>query len=191
MDKLEASFANERKQLPGFVVDRLHSPIIGRTELLSTEKLSLKLFLISTSGSDMIYSETCAAIMEHHPEDELFSLWQSKRRLEEITGIVEMKHDMCIDSCVGFTGPFANMEACPECGKARYTEGARSQQKPRKQFTTVPLAMQLQALFSTDKGAKAMQYSYLYTTKLLENLRNESFQENRNYSDFFDGDRLD
>ena len=147
--------------------------------------------MISTSGSDMIYSETCAAIMEHHPEDELFSLWQSKRRLEEITGIVEMKHDMCIDSCVGFTGPFANMEACPECGKARYTEGARSQQKPRKQFTTVPLAMQLQALFSTDKGAKAMQYSYLYTTKLLENLRNASFQENRNYSDFFDGDRLD
>jgi hypothetical protein len=35
-----ASLANEHKQLPGFVADRLHSPIIGHTELLPAEKLS-------------------------------------------------------------------------------------------------------------------------------------------------------
>ena len=182
-----ATIDNERSQLPDFAVERLHNPRTFPTGLTSDQKLSLKLFLISTAGSDNIYSTTCNAIMDHHPEDNLHSLWQVKRELEEVTGIVEIKHDMCIDSCVGFTGPFSDLDACPECGKPRYHSTGGQRRKPYKQFTTVPLAMQLQALYSTIDGARAMLYSHNYTNKLLDNMRNPTFCANRAYSDFFDG----
>ena len=29
---------------------------------------------------------------------------------------------MCIDSCVRFTGPFAELEHCPDCGASHYDQ---------------------------------------------------------------------
>ena len=56
------------------------------------------------------------------------------------------QNDMCIDSCVGLTGPYANPTHCPHprCGKPRYDQRKleRSGGKtkvPLKTFTTFPL----------------------------------------------------
>ena len=34
------------------------------------------------------------------------------------TGIEPLEHDMCPDSCIGFTGPFADLTECPMCNKS-------------------------------------------------------------------------
>ncbi|KAI8999089.1 hypothetical protein BD414DRAFT_407768, partial [Trametes punicea] len=74
---------------------------------------------------------------------------------------------MCVDSCVGFTGPYAHLDRCPKCGQPRYDElrsGAKPNSKrstekvPRKQFSTMPLGQEIQALFRTPEGAESMAY---------------------------------
>lgn len=53
---------------------------------------------------------------------ELPSLHQIKKIVAELSGVEEMMHDMCINTCVGFTGPFGDLQHCPECGEAQYDQ---------------------------------------------------------------------
>ncbi|KAG2338304.1 hypothetical protein BDR05DRAFT_952037 [Suillus weaverae] len=43
-----------------------------------------------------------------------------ERLIAEYTGIESIEHDMCPDTCVAFTGPFAELVNCPICGTERY-----------------------------------------------------------------------
>lgn len=43
-----------------------------------------------------------------------------ERLIAEYTGIESIEHDMCPDTCVAFTGPFAELMNCPICGTERY-----------------------------------------------------------------------
>ena len=40
-----------------------------------------------------------------------------------------MEHDMCINSCLAYTGPYKHLEICPECGEPRYEP---QKKKPRQ-----------------------------------------------------------
>ncbi|KAF9646246.1 hypothetical protein BDM02DRAFT_3130490 [Thelephora ganbajun] len=54
----------------------------------------------------------------------MLSYDQVKRRVSELSGLVTWKHHMCVNSCVGFTGPFADLEECPHprCHQPRYDQ---------------------------------------------------------------------
>jgi len=39
----------------------------------------------------------------------MLSYDQVKQRVSELSGLVTWKHHMCVDSCVSFTGPFADL----------------------------------------------------------------------------------
>ncbi|KIJ09476.1 hypothetical protein PAXINDRAFT_62827, partial [Paxillus involutus ATCC 200175] len=43
------------------------------------------------------------------------SLYQIKSIISQFSGVEPVTHDMCYDSCVGFTGPFSKLDNCPEC----------------------------------------------------------------------------
>ncbi|KZT03122.1 uncharacterized protein LAESUDRAFT_633309, partial [Laetiporus sulphureus 93-53] len=45
---------------------------------------------------------------------------QVKCRITNIMGIHALKHDMCINSCLAFTGPFENDEVCHYCDEPHY-----------------------------------------------------------------------
>ena len=79
---------------------------------------------------------------------------------------------MCVNSCVGFTGPYTHLECCPSCGEHRYvqkdleeSEGFRK--VPRKVFTTFPLGPQIQARWKHPQVAKDMFYCWEKTEELL------------------------
>lgn len=66
--------------------------------------LSLKLFLADTT--EAAYNSIRNAIMEHFPDSEVLSYYQVRRRVALLSGIQPIVHDMCIDSCVAFCGPW-------------------------------------------------------------------------------------
>ena len=72
--------------------------------------------------------------------------------LAAYTGIEPIEHDMCPNSCIGFTGPFETLETCPICNTSRWNQArlAASHGRlkiPAKTFKTIPLGPQLQALY--------------------------------------------
>ncbi|KAJ7125436.1 hypothetical protein C8R46DRAFT_829792, partial [Mycena filopes] len=95
---------------------------------------------------------------------------------------------MCIDSCIAYTGPFYALDNCPYCGQSRWEPGHAPEVKiPRRQFSTFPLAPQLQALWRTTEGAHSMKYRQRCTTKIMEELAQNNGVRTSPYVDFFDG----
>ncbi len=91
-----------------------------------------------------------------------------KRRVEQLSGVVPIFYDMCPDTCVGFTGPLADCDRCPMCGKERYRSGTRD---PHRQFVTIPLGPVIQALYGSLETAEKMHYRERTTTEILEYAR--------------------
>lgn len=88
------------------------------------------------------------------PELELPSLKALRRDMRELAGLDFEYHDCCEDSCMAFVGPYANVTACSECGKARYRHGS----VPFKRFGSLSLISQVKALYGGVESAKAMRY---------------------------------
>ena len=92
------------------------------------------------------------------------------------TGIEPVEHDMCTDSCIGFTGPFTDLTECPICSKSRWNEARLEVSNgriklPAKTFTTLPLGLQLQALYQNSNSAREMRYLYERTQEILDKYR--------------------
>jgi len=75
--------------------------------------LGLDLFLATLNSSQKAYSASHDAILHWHPEDEVPSYEVMKQCIAEITGVVLIVDHMCPNSCVAFTGPFAELKICP------------------------------------------------------------------------------
>lgn len=82
--------------------------------------LSIDLYFAVQNALEEVYNATYTAIMCRHPEDHILSYHAVRNKVTELISITSVTHDMCIDSCVAFTGPFANKEACPLCKKPLY-----------------------------------------------------------------------
>ena len=86
-----------------------------------------------------------------------------KNLIAAYTGIEPVEHNMCTDSCVGFTGPFADLTECPICSKSQWNEARLEASNgwiklPAKTFTTLPLGPQLQALYRNSNSTHKMHY---------------------------------
>jgi hypothetical protein len=44
--------------------------------------------------------------MERHPEDYVYSYYRAKQVMSELSGVVPIVHDVCINMCLAFTGPY-------------------------------------------------------------------------------------
>ena len=146
----------DNDSLPNDVRERLQSPI-SEPLLISKElRLCLDLYLATTNGSQASYRDVCVAIKRFSPDADLLSHEQFKRKLTELTGIVPIMSDMCYNSCVAYTGPFADLQTCPICSTARYetiTRGQKLVSVPIKQALTIPVGPQIQAQYRSPEGA--------------------------------------
>ena len=139
------------------------------------------------NASQETYNSMCDAIKRRFPNEEILSYYKAKRLVENLTGIMPIIHDMCIKSCLGFTGPYAEEETCPTCGESRYEENELNVRVPRKQFHTILLAPQLQALWRSTESATRLKYRQEYTAKILNELEANGGERTLPYRDFFDG----
>jgi hypothetical protein len=81
---------------------------------------SLRAFLSSTTALWASYNDWCNLLLDCYPDDPFLSFDQMKRHVEQLSSVVPIYHDMCQDTCIGFTGPFSDCECCPICGTDHY-----------------------------------------------------------------------
>jgi len=138
-------------------------------------RLSLKLYMGTLNASDDVYNAVHEAILERHPEDKVLSLYQVKWLLTELTGVASIKSDMCINSCVAYTGPFEELTHCPypECQEPCYDQeelAKMGKKVPRQVFHTIPIGPQLQAQWHHPDTAEKMKYRRCRTEEILKQM---------------------
>ncbi|KAL6301085.1 hypothetical protein BKA93DRAFT_819140 [Sparassis latifolia] len=129
---------------------------------------------------DVLHQETYnavrEAILQRYPEDTILSYDQMKRRITELTGIVPIVHDMCINTCIAYTGPdFTDLDSCPMCSQPCYDQvklraSGGKQRISRKVFHTFPIGPQIQALKRSPEGGESIKYCARCTEKLVNEL---------------------
>ena len=82
--------------------------------------LSIKLYMGAGGESEHLYNEMHSSILEQHPNDLILSFHNIKWKIEELTGITSIVHDMCVNSCLAYTGPYSTLSTCPYCNKPWY-----------------------------------------------------------------------
>jgi hypothetical protein len=163
----EASLDNSK--LDKDIIERLRNPPtfpvdVGNPDL----QLGLRLFLAMINSSQETYALSREAIMLRHPDDQIPSFHQIKQTIADITGVVPIVDHMCPNSCLAYTGPFASLNTCPECGEQRYDDTGRI---PKREFYTMPLGPLLQALWRDLRSAERMSYRRKKTEEIIEELR--------------------
>jgi len=141
---------------------------------------SIELFLDTTTASQNVYENVCATLTQHmqriNPgvEFELLSHYRMQGTIAELTGIYSMMHDMCLNTCIAYMGPFSDFASCPKCKEPQYkiTPPGRERQ-PQCQFHTIPLGPQLQALWRSPETAKKMRHRSQETKRILEELERD------------------
>ena len=150
------------------IIERLRNPPTFPADVRNPDlQLGLRLFLAMVNSSQQTYASSREAIMIRHPDDQVPSFDQIKRSIADITGVVPIIEHMCPNSCLAYTGPFASLDICPECGEQRYDDTGRT---PRQEFYTIPLGPLLQALWRDRRSAERMSYRKRKTLEIIEEL---------------------
>ena len=186
----------ENGSLGDDVIHGLRNP---RDELASISdpdvRLSLDLFLAVTNASEQTYHACRDAILHRYPDCGILSYYSVKKLVAELTGVIAVYDDMCINSCHAFTGPFSELHSCSICGEARYdvTQSMLTgKDVPRQQFCTILLGPQLQALRRSHSGATDMRYldqKLTHVAEMMDNLQAEGGTD-MVYNDIFSGSEL-
>lgn len=180
--------------------DQLKNPITQPIDLDDDPSLraGIDIFLDTTNASDKIYTDVRESVNSYlrrlgvDPEEEVPSLHTVKKVVGNITGVHSIMTDMCPNTCIAYTGPFSELDQCPECNSPRYdpikleaSEGENT--VPQRRFYTIPLGPQIQALWRNPEGARDMRYRVIETDKILR-----GGPGTENYNDIYSGsDYLD
>ena len=70
---------------------------------------------------------------------------------------------MCVKSCIAYTGPFLDLDACPLCSEPRYDQfryqiSSGQEKVPCQEFHTIPIGPQLQGLYWSPESASHAHY---------------------------------
>lgn len=170
------------------LLHRIHNPINEPAEIDADQRFSIDIFLSLTNASEASYDGVRSAMSRRCPEVKMLSLFQVKRLLSELSGVSSVMRDMCINSCIGYTGYYSSRTCCPFCSENRYMVSPSGVQgNARKQFSTIPLAPQLQAIWRSKEGVEDMEYRRRYTESLLQELSRTNNIKQSSWKDFFDG----
>ncbi|KAF9056952.1 hypothetical protein BDP27DRAFT_1194443, partial [Rhodocollybia butyracea] len=129
---------------------QLRNPVAAAPDDLdSHQRLSINLYLSITHASEATYHSVRDAIHCCFPESNILSYHEVKNLIADITGVVAIYNDMCINSCHAYTGPFKDLDKCKYCQEPRYDQNWLLQYQeriPRQQFSTILLGPQLAAI---------------------------------------------
>jgi hypothetical protein len=171
--------------------DRLQNPITEPVDLTEEPHLraGIDIYLNTTNASEETYKDVRQSIraylgrlgVDDQAEDNSMpSLFTVKKEIGMLTGVHSIMTDMCINTCLAYTGPFAELDSCPYCSQPRYDPAATLAGEPkrsRRQFHTLPVGPQLQAIWRNPEDAKAMRHRVQETRKILEELEQNNYEQ--------------
>ena len=178
------------------LIHRLRNPCDEVTSISDPDtRLSLDLFLAVTNASEETYHACRNAILLRYPNSQVLPYHAVKRLVAQLTGVVAVYDDMCINSCHAFTGPFSQLRYCSLCGEARYDVAQAAltgKDVARQQFCTILLGPQLQALRRSYSGAMNMRYLDQKLKQVAEMLDNLQAEDGGDviYDDIFSGSEI-
>ena len=111
--------------------------------------LSLSTYMaLSAHSSEATYSAVYRSIKKCYPNSTMLSFDQVQNQLKSISGILLLHFDMCANSCMAFTGPFSELKKCLFCSEDHFQNSHNSNMSILcRQFVTLPIGLQLQALW--------------------------------------------
>ncbi|TFY59006.1 hypothetical protein EVG20_g7947 [Dentipellis fragilis] len=173
-----ASLDND--SLPPDVLARLREPLCEPPCLDDPVlRFSVDVYLAVGNASQESYERIRTAFAKLPLIEPMLSHEQVKCHVAELSGVVSTVQDMCINTCVAFTGPFSHLDACPMCHEPRYDQqklhASHGRTKvPRQVFHTIPLGPQLQAHRRSPHMAEHMQYRHYRMQDIEAEIREKS-----------------
>jgi hypothetical protein len=164
----------DNSTLDDWVCERLRNPPTSTVDdmLDPILRLSIDIYLAVGNASQETYNSVRNALMRYNPAEPLLSYDIVKRRITEISGVTAIQEDMCVNTCIAFTGPFSELDICPECAEPRYDpQKSRAHKVGRRQFYTLPIGPQLQALWRSPESAKRMRHRSERTQQIIDELQ--------------------
>ena len=122
---------------------------------LSPLLCSLRHFINNAGASQDHYDNLQAIELLNDPKSKFLSFDQVKRCICFLSGVIPLEYDMCPSSCIAYTGPYSEIDKCPQCQTPWYHP---SSSKPQKQFLTILIRPVIQAFYSLHKIAEKMHY---------------------------------
>ena len=104
-----------------------------------------------------------------HTSDRPSDYRTTKRRLNALTGVEEVRYDCCIQGCVSYAHPrYADLRECPinGCKHARFKVDG----KPYAQHTFIPITHRLRLMYSDKERAREMM---AYRAKMNDEMKTE------------------
>ncbi|KAG6888043.1 hypothetical protein C0992_009821 [Termitomyces sp. T32_za158] len=173
-------------------IDHLRNPTAGPIAIQDPDhKLSLEIFT-AIDATESLYNRCHRAILWRYPKSNMLTFHNVKKLVADISGIVSITDDMCINSCHAFTGPFAELDACTICKEPRYDPDQlvkHGHKVPRQQACTIPLGPQIQTLRRSEEGAEEMGYLDKKIQEVIEKINSLSPEADGEmiYDDIFCG----
>ena len=134
-------------------------------------RLSIDIYLATTNSSQDTYNQVRDGIIRRYPDCGILSFASVKRKVAELSGVFPIVHDMCVNSCMAYTGIWDQLDHCSTCGEHRYKQQG-APRVLRQQFYTLPIGPQLQALWRSPESARNIRYRERRTKDLLDELNN-------------------
>ncbi|EIW75401.1 hypothetical protein CONPUDRAFT_65682, partial [Coniophora puteana RWD-64-598 SS2] len=190
--RIRSASLDEGIGLKGDALTRLRNPPTRPIEILSPETLlTLRMLEAMEHAPEEAYNKVRDAINECFTTS-IPSLHKTKDCLADISGVQAVHDDMCVASCVAFTGDSAHLEECPDCGEPRYDQKKLQEshgrtKAPRLVMTTYLLGPQVQALWRHTETALKMHYKRRRTREILEEIRRNPGHVPDAYDDILTG----
>jgi hypothetical protein len=188
-----ASLDDAASALSAEALDHIRNPPSRPATITNpNDRFSIELYMATGNASEQTYNTIREAYLRRHPEADLLTHHRAKRLVAELSGVESITHDMCVNSCIAYTGPFSDLDVCTKCGEPRYDQlklaasGAKLK-IPRQEFHTIPIGPQLQALWRDPDSATRMRYREKRTQEIIDELnRNNGLLDH--YDDIFCGE---
>ena len=181
----------DKDQLDEDVLHALRNPTEIPVDITDPNtRLVLDIFLACNNASEATYQAVREAVIRRFPQTELLSYYSVKKLISNISGVNSIVDDMCINSCMAYVGPWADLQHCPECSEPRYDPNklAHSEkQVPQQRVCTIPLGPQLQALRRSSSNAAELTYRDRKTKQVLESYSHLESVHDRVFDDVFCG----
>jgi hypothetical protein len=166
------SFNHEKSQWSEDELDSFFNPPQEMWNLDNPQlRLSFQIYLsLSAHSSESTYDAIRSSIKGCYSESTMLLFDQVRNRLKGITGILLLHFDMCVNTCLAYTGAFLPLTACLFCGECQYEQQHHDIGDPkiaRCQFITLPLGPQLQALWRHPVSVAKLRDRLRRTTVLL------------------------
>ncbi|EKM78019.1 hypothetical protein AGABI1DRAFT_13509, partial [Agaricus bisporus var. burnettii JB137-S8] len=146
---------------------RPENPPVGNfllEELDESEQITLKHYIAwrNSNGTVAAYEAHRKVLQDVLGDQcEVFSLFKARALATKLTRLHPNYVDMCRNSCIAYTGQYANLKMCPYVKKGKQSCDAPryiSSDKPAAQFTVLPVMATIRAMFANHETANLLRH---------------------------------